>query len=168
MREILFRGKRADNGEWVKGYFYEHEPPLVAIAPKDYVPEPSKWYIARTAFADWSIPRQVEFIGVDPFTVGQFTGLTDKNGKRVFEGDILQDVDTGKTFEIIYQGHMFLRYERGPMYMFYTLDGDCLEIIGNIHDNPELLEEPEPTDWTKNKACRDAVLKCFSGKEDNL
>ena len=73
--------------------------------------------------------------------IQQFTGLLDKNGKEIYEGDITQDVDTGKTFEIMYQGHMFMRYERKPMYMFYTLDGDCLEVIGNIYENPELIGE---------------------------
>ena len=66
MREILFRGKRLDNGEWVEGYLYEHEPPLVGIVSEKDEPEASKWFIARTGFADWNMPRPVELVEVDP------------------------------------------------------------------------------------------------------
>ena len=97
MREIIFRGKRMDNGEWVDGYLYEHEPALVGIVSKNDVPEPSKWFIARTGFADWNMPRPVEFVEVDPSTVGQYTGLKDKHGKRIFEnGYMIIDKQTYK------------------------------------------------------------------------
>lgn len=149
-REILFRGKRIDNGEWVEGFAYEHQPPLVAIAPKDYIPEKSKWYISRTAFADWSMPRQVEFIEVDPSTIGQYTGLCDKNGKKIFEGDILDcsyinPMSGGMTkrlFQIAFRGGAFMAklIEHEPFgdtfLRFKNTDGN---VIGNIHDNPELL-----------------------------
>ena len=163
MREILFRGKRLDNGEWVEGYLYENEPALVGIASENDVPEPSKWFIVRTGFADWNMPRPVEFVEVGSSTVGQYTGLKDKNGKRIFEGDILHIAKIADALG---------RYYRPPLdchvnvvvkwdlcaWMWETLCGDkryinfpdawCLyecEIIGNVHDNPELLrEEAQP------------------------
>jgi len=131
MREILFRGKRLDNGEWVYGAFV---PDATERTHGDMV----TWGFIRRHNIE---SGRMESIEVDRKTVGQYTGLKDKNGQEIFEGDIVRDIDTSKVFEIMYQGHMFLRYERKPMYMFYTLDGDCLEVIGNIHDNPDLLEE---------------------------
>jgi uncharacterized phage protein (TIGR01671 family) len=127
MREIKFRGKRIDNGEWVYGSLLN-----------DFGGD--RWIVNTTQDIKNANTENV-WHKVNPDTVGQYTGLKDKNGKEIYEGDITQDVDTGKTFEIMYQGHMFMRYERKPMYMFYTLDGDCLEVIGNIYENPELIGE---------------------------
>ena len=149
MREILFRGKRLDNGEWVEGYLYEHEPELVGIVSENDVPEPSKWFIARTGFADWNMPRPVEFVEVDPSTVGQYTGLKDKNGKRIFEGDIL-----GSRYEDLYPDDVAIEVVKWFRNGWYIQQGENLpdaldedgvlpgsEIIGNITDNPELLEK---------------------------
>lgn len=152
MREILFRGKRIDNGEWVEGYIYEHEPPLIAIVPEDYVPELSKWYILRTAFADWNLPRQVEFIEVDPSTVCQYTGLTDKNGKKIFEGDILKVWRDGscRTFCVKWRETgvpMYILYPQPINEDFWHCRSDmqmAWEVIGNIFDNPEPPKEDKP------------------------
>ena len=154
MREIIFRGKRLDNGEWVDGYLYEHEPALVGIASENDVPEPSKWFIARTGFADWNMPRPVEFVEVDPSTVGQYTGLKDRNGKRVFEGDIVTQnwYDHDEPSDDSFGEVVFCEYDCSFSVMDIQKDGivplgRChayhweAEVIGNIHDNPELLEK---------------------------
>lgn len=157
MREIIFRGKRLDNGEWAEGYLYEHEPALVGIVSENDVPEPSKWFIVRTAFADWNMPRRAEFIEVDPSTVGQYTGLIDKNGKRIFEGDMIKpfDDEIDKMVVEFHHGQFLLCLygERGYMaeygweeegnYGCFEAEplssyGDDIEVIGNIHDNHEL------------------------------
>lgn len=148
MREILFRGKRKDNGKWVEGYIYEHQPPLQCIVPENYVPEQSRWYIVNTAFADWHMPREVEFIEIDPATVGQYTELTDKKGKKIFEGDIVLFDYIGPNRGV--HGKAAVAFNNGKFGVFWgwhqefvTLDGfsnTTLEVIGNIHDNPELLE----------------------------
>ena len=149
MREILFRGKRFDNGEWVDGYLYEHEPALVGIVSENDVPEPSKWFIARTGFADWNMPRPVEFVEVDPSTVGQYTGLKDKHGKRIWEGDVLRSryddlYPDDESIEVVkwFRGGWHIQQGEYPP---DAMDGDGVmpysEVIGNIHDNPELLEK---------------------------
>ena len=156
MREILFRGKRLDNGDWVEGYLYEHEPPLVGIVSEKDEPEASKWFIARTGFADWNMPRPVELVEVDPSTVGQYTGLKDKNGERIFDGDILsipfeEDRSPYEENSIYYEnGEVYFDIERYGWYVrfreyndeisLWEYDNTDIEVISNIHDNPELLE----------------------------
>ena len=144
IRDIIFRGKRIDNGEWVEGYLYEHEPALGGIASENDVPEPSKWFIARTGFADWNMPRPVEFVEIDPSTVGQYTGMKDKNGKKVFEGDIVRKTNEGRHPEIFIANIRTCFYTIEEVYYspFEHFTESCeYEIIGNIHDNPELLEK---------------------------
>ena len=143
MREILFRGKRLDNGDWIEGYLYEHEPPLVGIVCEKDEPEASKWFITRTGFADWNMPRPVELVEVDPSTVGQYTGLKDKNGKRIFEGDIVQahfrTNHSKQIFRVTFDDGMFIfnnGYVKLPVRGIYGI-----KVICNVHDNPEYMKE---------------------------
>ena len=138
MREILFRGKRTDNGKWVYGDLAAYD--LISPEyPEDVSDAMGKYYD--------EIPY-VGFVEVDPKTVGQFTGLTAK-GKKIFEGDILS-TENG-TFSNTGMGHIL--FYKGMWTSFYGQDAigrDCFdelhtvcnsrEVIDNIHDNPELLE----------------------------
>ena len=132
MREILFRGKRADNGEWVEGaympYYYSFRfGKEAAISTNDDVLQKTYRY------------------PVDPTTVGQYTGLTDKKGKKIFEGDIVKNKFNipNKHYVIKYDSLLgaFIGEDGSTMH-FTTFDGDSelFEVIGNIHDNPELLK----------------------------
>ena len=133
MREILFRGKRVDNGEWIQGDIVQF--PVHGVV-RIVEQEPSY--------------KDAE---VDSDTVGQFTGLTDKNGRKIFEGDIIHLEYSQVFFGGVYFGEYTaeVSYKEGcfitdginngdeietPLSGF---DNDELEIIGNIHDNPELL-----------------------------
>ena len=122
IREVIFRGKRTDNGEWIEGS-------LLGI---DWCDKPSTYSIAPNTPVSF-------FYSVIPETVGQFTGLTDKNGRKIFEGDIVDYISSDvignpKTGTIIVED--MTDYDT----MIYLNHSDELQIIGNIHDNPELLK----------------------------
>lgn len=137
MREILFRGKTSD-GEWVEG-FYSAEEYNPYIGKIEYIPR-------------IQIIGKCVSLGVIPETVGQYTGLTDKNGVKIFEGDICRfkrfnDVHVGKivfnvttaSFVMWYQSIVGAYGEKATHKMLLSVCDD-IEVIGNIHDNPEILK----------------------------
>ena len=136
-REILFRGKRTDNGEWVEGYLCE-------CHHKDT----GKYdYAIQEMFENGYIMHEVI-----PETVGQYTGLTDKNGQKIFEGDIVKGDREYFTYthpygRVIYDGGQFLIAFDDVLEDIECLGAwaNAVEIIGNIYDNPELLEVQNDT-----------------------
>ena len=127
MREIIFRGKRMDNGEWVYGHIYSQ------VDLPDTIEEEWYWYIKPIGSESWVSYR------VDPYTVGQYTGLMDKHGKRIFEGDILS-FRAGRTYVVRFEDGAFILEDSAIPIPFAIKS----EIIGNVHDNPELLKEEKP------------------------
>lgn len=158
MREILFRGVWTETGDWVKGFYvrlfdergnksHRIYPGYAETDDGDYYPD---WY------------------EVAPETVGQFTGLTDKNGTKIFEGDIIKtDNGIASAVSTVKYGHhepgmfydllemyllhrpkqlvfgLFAESTRGEQ-LFMVDSPKCIEVIGNIHDNPELLKGENP------------------------
>ena len=141
MREILFRGKWKNSGEWVYGNLFNPDkadtPTQICIGT----------YIAKTCYE------------IDPETVGQYTGLTDKNGVRIFEGDIVKThyANAQKSDfieQVVFHNGKFCAYFSNQLCKQWAnlYDGtehlpqdksvymDSVEVIGNIHDNPELIE----------------------------
>ena len=129
MREILFRGKRKYNGEWVEGFYY-----------KDLWSDNAHYIIYDGT--DYEII---------PETVGQYTGKTDKNGKNIFEGDIVYCksrldnaimvviFECGQFRMVLSENYRSYQTNSG----FYDINCFDKEVIGNIHDNPELLKGGE-------------------------
>ena len=131
MREIIFRAKEEPYGGWVEGYL-----------------------VGQKHIGNWP-----ECKPIDPETVGQYTGMTDKNGKRIFEGDILRytqpedsnayglvkfcEYGCGGTHNVGFNIDWFGRYFTGWLRtdIGFWIKYREIEVIGNIHDNPELLEE---------------------------
>lgn len=124
MREILFRGKRIDNGKWVQGYLYRLSEKLNPFI-----------LLKSEKGASYEVEAK---------TVGQYTGLTDKNGTKIFEGDIVKYGDTvhNVVFEqrngTAYFGLVYSTLE--TLSFGYYQDLKQIEVIGNIYDNPELLK----------------------------
>ena len=83
---------------------------------------------------------RMEHAEVDPDTVGQFTGLTDKNGKEIYEGDIVRHDENSKCYSIIYEEPMFRFAPNDDCFAFLN-HPELLEVIGNIHDDKKLLEK---------------------------
>lgn len=129
MREILFRGKRMDNGEWVKGF---------------YVCVPDTHYIMTGKFD--SLTNGIinsEAYHVDFSTVGRFTGLTDRNGVKIFEGDIVRYGQRGKVEYNSGSAQFTLNFTNSTYEGFDKIPFCDCEVLGNIYDNPELLEVNE-------------------------
>lgn len=128
MRTIKFRGKRIDGkglayGDLLTGCGYKKGRYFI-LPHLDFYP------------SDCSSLDGYEII---TDTVGQFTGLTDKNGKEIYEGDILQEIGSGKTVLVVYEAPQFCYADNSFGYKFLNLP-ENYTVIGNIHDNPELLK----------------------------
>lgn len=142
MCEILFRGKDVDDGKWIYGWYemypFERFPVRPCIIPSES---------AKGGY--------YEHVEVDPFTVCQYTSLTDKNGAKIFEGDIVEyqfDDDYPVYIGVVAFGKhcindkirafgWFVDVTNENYYKNISLrENDCLRVIGNIHDNLELLE----------------------------
>ena len=128
MREILFRGKRTDNCEWLYGYYFFENINLYANFNGCHYVHPC---------------GQNQALSVIPETVGQYTGLTDKHGTRIFEGDVVNILTENEEIGVVaYDDGGFLVEADGFCVDFHAnINGTDLEVIGNIHDNPELLKK---------------------------
>ena len=141
MREILFRGKRVDDGEWVSGYYLCKKRPY--FKDKGVNLEHLIWRNLEIENGDYKqfVDTIMTASVVDPETIGQYTGLTDKNGRKIFEGDIVSSgtinpytISFNQTLCCFYLKRCDLEYGG-----FFTAgDAKCIEVIGNIYDNPEL------------------------------
>lgn len=140
MREILFRGKRVDNGEWIEGFYAKSGDKHFILIDNDFA------------------VGYVKMKEVIPETVGQFIGLTDRNGKKIFEGDIVELED--RYYDTKWRAAVEFGNPNGNYSWGWQLNpvgkvdintdilcwvemeevGVCCEVIGTIYDNPELLE----------------------------
>lgn len=149
-REILFRGKRVDNGEWVYGYLFDdgYQNPRHVFVGGLMIDE-----YKGTACDEWDI-NGIDFYDVKPNTICQYTGLTDKNGKKIFEGDIVRcgEICGEVKFGLYESNWQIGKYNQGFFVTFpkeYLLRkelgywGNKVVVIGNIYDSQKLLEDKE-------------------------
>ena len=125
MREILFKGKRIDNGEWVYGWYVRTERHHCIITGCI-----DDGYVVYGHYAN-----NVTMYVVDSATIGQYTGLTDNNGQKIFEWDIVKWF--GKKYTVVYKEGRFIGEEEQFIsvdeYKFINLYGS-LEVVGNVHE----------------------------------
>lgn len=135
MREILFRGKSKDNGKWVEGFYH--------CVTDNYTPKNIHYITTFKRIDNGEIVLTGPF-EVIPETVGQYTGLKDKNGRKIFEGDIVRygtDI-----YEVVFGtrcgcGYFGIKMSHIETWNFCNITpANLMEIIGNIHDDPELLK----------------------------
>lgn len=129
MRENLFHGKRKDNGEWIEGYYCAFNGVIHCIYTGYAETDCGEFY-----------PDCYEVI---PETVGQYTELPDKNGRPIFEGNIIRDTETSDVGEIYFDtdtARFVIEFEKMIIDFSDYNNGD-VEVIGNIYDNPELIKE---------------------------
>ena len=150
MREILFKAKRKDNGEWVEGYYCKIDE-TTYCTQEDYkrFPVQTHHYILHEAMTDWGMPNRFLIFEIDPDTICQYTGLTDKNGNKIWENDICNRKEKYSEIVTYNKGDWQLDYSYvfgKEMHTdacnlgFYVCERNCVEVIGNIFDNADLLE----------------------------
>ncbi|EKT8893855.1 hypothetical protein CJV40_002234 [Listeria monocytogenes] len=139
MREIEFRGKRIDNGEWVYGNLMQFEDSATFIFADE------RKGASTLTYAHFIINNMH---AIDEKTIGQYTGLKDKNGNKIFEGDIVNckffDRMVGDIAGVInFIDCVWAVSDFKNKRLYQLIDVDNIEIIGNMHENPDLLEGTE-------------------------
>ena len=141
MREILFKAKRKDNGEWVEGFVFEFKGEF-------YIMEMTQTFMTAYYSEESVVDFNIRAIEIDPDTICQYTGLTDKNGKKIWENDIVKaNLDESYPEDITYI--KILWNECGfcvnencstDIWTLEKWDAEHFQVCGNIFDNPDLLE----------------------------
>lgn len=169
MREILFRGKDKDDGKWYEGYYMQLHDTTYCCMPSDNADEANRLnkenehhYIVFEQMTDWGLPNKHLRAEVLPETVCQYTGLKDREGRKIFEGDIITyqhdnddcpfpNKDTKRRVGRVYfqefrscftvaEGRNGSDIINQDLFK-YVQNGNRVEVIGNIFDNPELIGE---------------------------
>ena len=164
-RDIKFRAKDKETGEWRYGHYYEVPAPLVAIGkreePKGYIVMEHPNYIS-----DWNMPIQMCQVEIDRETLGQYIGIKDKDGTEIYEKDIVE-VDNDwymETGRVLYdKGSFLLAYCNGHEFMNDLInENSTFKVVGNAYEHPKLLEE------TMHKESESIMMLTILHKNTNL
>ena len=143
-REILFKAKRKNDGEWVEGYYCKINETTYCVKEE---PVPTHHYILQETMTDWGLPNRFLQFEIDPDTNCQYTGGRDKYHTKIWENDICkvntQNIDEEDGYFVVQWDAETLRFVltgNGLVFDFDNLRMEQVEVVGNIFDNPELLE----------------------------
>ncbi len=134
----------------MEGYYIYHIKRTICPLGDSVKPEDEQHVIMRDGFSDWNMPRNTVVYEINPDTICQYTGLTDKNGKKIWENDICDRKEKYPEIVTYNKGDWQLDYSYALgkekhfcacNLGFYACERECVEVIGNVFDNPELLEE---------------------------
>lgn len=147
-REIKFRGYDPDTKRWYYGSLVKQNK-TTYVTSEDYDQNPSntEWFILWDEMTDWCLPNRHIQGSVDPKSIGEYTGLKDKNGREIYEGDIVRtgednigDPDQMIGQVIMREGSWLIENEKKQEAIGLFSEITSREVIGNIFENPELLE----------------------------
>lgn len=134
MREYLFRGKRKDNGEWVYGYYF-----LTPLSDEATGSKPEDGWYFLTGKTRHCISKNHCVYEVIPETIGQYTGLKDRNGKEIYEGDVFKDFRGWVAVVEWEKEGRFLGFTKDRKLSYINREPVAVKVIGNAYDNPELI-----------------------------
>ena len=144
IREIKFRAKGDDKqtkDKWFYGSYYQTDDTTYCFE-EDYAnhPDNTKHYILFDEMTDWGLPNRKMRASINPETLGQFTGLCDKNENRIYEGDILKGTFYGYLLERDNEIFAVKWDEKNAGFLANYFEPSKCEVIGNVFENPELLK----------------------------
>lgn len=159
MREVLFRGKNPKTNNWFYGGYFLHNriTPCPLTVNGEALDHQPIHLIVDSGMSDWDLPRPIVHYEVLPETVGEYTGFTDPEKIRIFEGDILKwtSMDTDDSELVAYDMVVFENgsfWAKNPVksrkellseYLKINPTYENLKVCGNVHDHPEMLKEEE-------------------------
>lgn len=123
-------------------FIYGKKRQVCALSNDSLKDDEISYVITVNSFADWNMPRTMQAVEVIADTVGQYTGLTDRNGRKIFEGDIVNILTENEEFGIITydDGGFFVDASTFSVDFMNNINGSDIEVIDNIHDNPKALK----------------------------
>lgn len=135
MREVLSRAKRVEDNQWVEGNYVKYQKRMVCPIGDSLKDEDVEHFMFFESFADWNMPRELMYTKIKPETLGQYTGKLDVEGKRIFEGDMLELYPYSERWIVYWD-------EKELMYKIYSREGGDMPlsaiknptVVGNLWD----------------------------------